>query len=364
MTNIILCSDSFKGTLSSNDIADIGKELVNNKYSEKIKLTTLLIADGGEGSLEAFSSILKGEMIFVDTIDAEFKNINVPYFFFENDKAIIEISKIIGLPMIKNTIKNTKRTTKGIGIVIQDAIKRGAKTIFICLGGTSTVDFGIGMLEELGLKIKDKNNLCAEDLILINDYDDQKLLENIKDITFIGLSDVTNPLIGENGAAYIFGPQKGYTKDELDSIEKGMINISNIIKRKKNIDLSTYQGSGAAGGIGAAICSILNGTLKSGIDTLLELTNFSEIVKNKDLVITGEGSFDSQSLKGKVISGILKFVDLDKLVIICGRSKISDSKIKIIETSNGITDMEYIKKNAKKMYKDALDKLLKELVLQ
>ena len=111
MTNIILCSDSFKGTLSSSDIADIGKELVNNKYSEKIKLTTLLIADGGEGSLEAFSSILKGEKIFVDTIDAEYKAINVPYFFFDENKAIIEISKIIGLPMIKNTIKNTSTNT-------------------------------------------------------------------------------------------------------------------------------------------------------------------------------------------------------------------------------------------------------------
>ena len=362
MTNIILCSDSFKGTLSSNDIANIGKELINNKYSEKIKLTTLLIADGGEGSLEAFSSILKGEKIFVDTIDAEYEAINVPYFFFDGNKAIIEISKIIGLPMIKNTIKNTKRTTKGIGIVIKHAIKKGAKTIYICLGGTSTVDFGIGMLEELGLKINHKNDLCAEDLITIDDYDDQELIKTIKNVNFIGLTDVNNPLVGKNGAAYIFGPQKGFKNDELDNIEKGMINIANIINRKKNIDLSTYKGSGAAGGIGGAICSVLNGTLKSGIDTLLELANFKELVKNNDIVITGEGSFDSQSLNGKVISGILKYVNEEKLVIICGRNKIKDSKIRIIETSNGIKDTEYIKLHAKTMYKEALDKFLQELI--
>ena len=362
MTNIILCSDSFKGTLSSNDIANIGKELINNKYSEKIKLTTLLIADGGEGSLEAFSSVLKGEKIFVDTIDAEYEAINVPYFFFDENKAIIEVSKIIGLPMIKNTIKNTKRTTKGIGIVIKHAIKKGAKTIYICLGGTSTVDFGIGMLEELGLKINHKNDLCAEDLITIDDYDDQELIKTIKNVNFIGLTDVNNPLVGKNGAAYIFGPQKGFKNDELDNIEKGMINIANIINRKKNIDLSTYKGSGAAGGIGGAICSVLNGTLKSGIDTLLELANFKELVKKNDIVITGEGSFDSQSLNGKVISGILKYVNEEKLVIICGRNKIKDSKIRIIETSNGIKDMEYIKLHAKTMYQEALDKFLQELI--
>ena len=362
MINIILCSDSFKGTLSSSDIAKIGKDLVDSKYKDKVKLTTLLIADGGEGSLEAFSSFLEGENIFVDTIDAEYRKINVNYFLSKENIAIIEISKIIGLPMIKNTIKNTKRTTRGIGIVIKDAIKRGAKTVYICLGGTSTVDFGIGMLEELGLKIDKKRDLCSEDLISIDDYDDKELLNNIRGVTFIGLSDVNNPLTGKYGASYTFGPQKGFKRQELFNIEKGMINISNIIKRKKNIDLSTYRGSGAAGGIGGAICSILNGTLKSGIDTLLELADFKNLVKENDIVITGEGSFDSQSLNGKVISGILKYVNKDKLVIICGRNKIEDSNIKIIETSNGISDMKYIKLHAKEMYQAALDKYLEDIV--
>lgn len=361
MKNVLLCSDSFKGTLSSKDIANIGKELVTNKYSNKINLTTLLIADGGEGSLDAFSSFLKGEMIFVDTIDAEYNQINVPYFLFDKDKAIIEISKIIGLTMIKNKIKRTKRTTKGIGIIINEAIKKGAKTIFLCLGGTSTVDFGIGMLEELGLKVEKRFNLTSEDLLYIDDYDDSALKNNIDGINFIGLSDVNNTLIGENGAAHIFGPQKGFTKNELDQIEQGMIKISSTIKRKTNIDLSNFKGSGAAGGIGGAVCSILNGTLKSGIGTLLELSNFEDLVKKNDLIITGEGSFDSQSLNGKVISGILKYVEKNKLIIICGRNKIVDSELKIFETSKGIKDMEYIKIHAKEMYQDTLDEVLKKL---
>ncbi len=359
MRKILLCSDSFKGTLSSLDIVNIASSLINKKYKKHIDLSTLLIADGGEGSLEAFSSFLKGEYINCDTIDAEYKSINVPYFIFDNNKAIIEVSKVIGLPLVTNVIKNTKRTTKGIGILIKDAIKRGVKTIYICLGGSSTNDFGIGLLEELGLKIENKNNLTGEDLISIKDYDDKELNNLIKDIKFIGLSDVTNPLIGKLGASYVFGPQKGYSKEQLDILEKGMININNLLKVRKHIDLATVFGSGAAGGLGGCIYSFLNGELRSGIDTLLELSNFKELVKNQDFIITGEGSFDEQSLNGKVISGILKYVDKSKVIIICGRNKIHDKSYQILETSNGITDFKYIKEHAKEMYELTLDNFIK-----
>ena len=362
MKKILICSDSFKGTLSSKEISSIANSLVNDKYKKHIDLSSLLIADGGEGSLEAFKSIVNGKYEYIDTLDAENNKIIAPYLLFDNDKAIIEVSKVIGLPLIKNSIEKTKRTTKGLGILIKDAIKKGAKTIYICLGGSSTNDFGIGMVEELGLIVNNKTNLVADDLQSINDFDDSKLIKLIKDVKFIGLSDVTNPLIGKNGATYVFGPQKGYNFEELCQLEKGMCHINSLVKLKKHIDLSTISGSGAAGGIGGCIYSLLNGKLQSGIDTLLELANFKEIIKDKDYIITGEGSFDNQSLNGKVISGILKYVDKNKLVIICGKSKIADKSYRILETSDGISDFNYIKANAKEMYKNTLDEFFKSII--
>ena len=362
MKKILICSDSFKGTLSSKEISSIANSLVNDKYKKHIDLSSLLIADGGEGSLEAFKSIVNGKYEFIETIDAENNKIIAPYLLFDNDKAIIEVSKVIGLPLIKNSIEKTKRTTKGLGILIKDAIKKGAKTIYICLGGSSTNDFGIGMVEELGFKVNNKTNLVANDLQSINDFDDSKLIKLIKDVKFIGLSDVTNPLIGKNGATYVFGPQKGYNFEELSQLEKGMCHINSLLKLKKHTDLSTISGSGAAGGIGGCIYSLLNGKLQSGIDTLLELANFKEIIKDKDYIITGEGSFDNQSLNGKVISGILKYVDKNKLAIICRKSKIADKSYRILETSNGISDFNYIKANAKEMYKNTLDEFFKSII--
>ena len=362
MKNILICSDSFKGTLSSKDISNICKETVSFLFPNQFCIDSLLIADGGEGTLDAFSNILKGKFITIKSVDAENNNIDVNVYVTNNNEAIIEVANIIGLPMIKKNISPLNRTTKGIGIVIKDLIKRNIKTFYIGLGGTSTSDMGIGMLQELGVDFGVNDPLTMNNASLINKIDVSKSILNNKDINIVCLSDVINPLFGDKGANKVFGPQKGFNEDDIKILEDNFIHISNLIKRDLNVDLNNVSSLGAAGGLSSAFYAFSNCKIKSGIDELLRLSNFKEKVKNVDYVISGEGRFDEQSLNGKVISGILKNIDKNKLIIICGKSKIKDNiGIKIYQTSKDSMPYTFIKENAKRLYMETLINVLNDI---
>ena len=360
MKTLFVISDSFKGTLSSKDISLIVKETVSEYFPKDFTVKSQLIADGGEGTIEAFSSFNKGKIYYIPTFDAENNKIVAPLFVSNDNFALIEVASIVGLPMIKNNLNPLKRTTRGIGILIRKAISLGIKKIYVGLGGTSTNDLGIGMLQELGIDFKRNHRISMFDVDSVADIDTSKFLLNELDVEFILLSDVKNPLLGEDGATKVFGYQKGYFR-YIDYLEKEMTHLCSLFEKTSKKTLNGVPSLGAAGGLAGAFYAFTNAKIKSGIDEILSLSNFKENVKDADYVITGEGSFDSQSLNGKVVSGILKHVEKNKLIIICGKSKISRSDLKIYETSNTDEPFEVIKKNAKNNYKRTLIHVLKSL---
>lgn len=362
MKNVLFCLDSFKGTLSTFDIISISKEVIDSKYKSYFNGVYLPIADGGEGSLDIILAILEGKTIYVDSIDAEYNAINVPYFISKDNDVYIEVAKIIGLPYLTNKIPSLERTTKGIGIVILDALRHNPRSINIFLGGSSTNEMGIGLLSYLGVDFNVKGELTAKNIKDVYSFNIEKLKEKIKGIKFNCYCDVTNPLTGINGASYIFGKQKGYNEKEIEFLDKSFIHFSSIIKKELGKDLTNIPSLGASGGLGGCFYSFFDASIKLGIDKILDLSDFDKYASKADLIITGEGSFDSQSLNGKAINGILKRVDKNKLVIICGKSKISDPLYRIYRTSDENMPFEYIKEHAKDLYRKTLIKVLDDFI--
>ncbi len=358
MKSLLLASDSFKGTLSTSNIVSIASQVIETDFEGEWILDSLLVADGGEGTLEAFSPYWGGRIVEVETIDAEGNSIKTPLLINEKGEALIEVASVVGLPLLKGTISPLERTTKGIGVLIKKAISLGAKKIFVGLGGSSTNDLGIGMLSELGIKflgVKDPTMMEASSIKGIDASDSYLKGKNVQ---FICLSDVTNPLLGRNGATYVYGPQKGYTN--LEGLEKSMSRLASFYEKATSKSLQNQPGLGAAGGLCAAFYAFMDARIESGIETLLRLSNFEKRAAKADLVITGEGSFDEQSLQGKVYSGIRKFVPKEKLVVLCGKSKIAHPEVPVYEVSKKGASFSCIKEHAKEDYARALRKVLSE----
>lgn len=360
MKKVLIVSDSFKGTISSQEIIEISQNLVKEKYNDSISLDTQSVADGGEGTLKAISSLKEGRIVNIDTINAEGREITAPLFLMENgNEALFEVSSIVGLPLIRNTIDPLKRTTKGIGIMIKEAISLGVSKIYVGLGGSSTNDLGIGMLEELGVIFNIKN-VNMSNALEIRDISLNHFMSSYRNVEFVCLTDVTNPLLGKNGATYIFGPQKGYANN-LDYLEECMEHLTALFENKLNISFRDLPSLGAAGGLAAAFYAFLNASILSGTEELLSLCDFKNRAKDADFIITGEGCFDSQSLNGKLISGIIKNCDLSKLIIICGKSKIHGTSFPIYETSKENESFEEIKLHAKDEYGDVLNIVFRKI---
>lgn len=360
MKTILVASDSFKGTLSSKDIINIVNDTVKQYFPHDFIVKSALIADRGEGTIDAFSSFKDGEVIYVNTYDAENNLIEAPLFISKDGYALIEVASVIGLPNIKNTINPLDRTTKGIGVLIKKAISLGINKIYIALGGTSTNDLGIGMLQELGISFNNGDIYTMSNIEEIKSIDTSNYLLKDKDIEFILLVDITNPLLSNNGATYTFGKQKGYGP-YLDLLEDKMTKLTKIFEKETNKKLNNIPSLGAAGGLAGALYAFSNATIVSGIEEILKLSNFDQKIKDVDYIITGEGSFDNQSLNGKAISGIIEHVNKDKLIIICGQNKLKDSEYTIYETSNNKSNFEDIKKYAKENYQKELIKVLNNI---
>lgn len=372
MKKVVIASDSLKGTLSSKDIIDITKEVIKENKLD-IELVPFIIADGGEGTVDAFSNALKGELKTISVKDANGFDIEATYFLY-NKKAVIEVASAISLPNTK--IQNPLITSSyGVGQLIKSAIDNGAKEIIVGLGGSATNDGGVGMLSALGVKFFDKDDnliqvLSNQDLINIHHFDKTQLDELIKDVHITGMCDVENPLLGPNGATYIYSPQKGATDEMLPILEKNMEHYKNIVYNNINEDYSLVPGAGAAGGLGFALVALLHAKLESGINLLLDNIGFDEAIKDADLVISGEGRLDKQSFYGKVIDGVSSrcMKNNTPLTLIVGcvkdnfdQKEVIDRNIKdVLITSNGETEFEEIKKNARSNYKRTIEKYLKK----
>lgn len=318
---ILICPDSFKGTISSVEASEILAEAVLSTMP-LAKTYMVPIADGGEGTLECFRRAVAGSIISVQTRNSNFKPISGEYYLTP-EFAIIESAKVIGLPQTED--KNPSRTTSyGVGQLISDAARRNGNVI-LTLGGSSTNDGGCGIAAALGVKFFDGQGkpFIPTGATLCN-IDKIDTAEVQKDFNLTCMCDVVNPLYGENGAAYVFAPQKGATYSMAKKLDEGLKHLAEVIKRDLHIDVSNLSGGGAAGGIAAGMVAFFGAKLKSGIEIMLEAVHFDELLADSKLVVTGEGRLDSQSFSGKAIDGIVRHSAARgvPVIAICGQIEI------------------------------------------
>ncbi|AZT89851.1 glycerate kinase [Caldicellulosiruptor changbaiensis] len=320
----LVAPDKYKGSFDALVASEIIKEAIV-EVDKGAEVFQLPLADGGEGTLTALSKIFGAKIEEVEVNDPLFRKIKSRIGFFE-DKAIIEMAECSGLLLLKDEERNPLYTTTyGVGELIKYAISKKVKEIIIGIGGSATNDAGVGMLNSLGMKFLDENGNelkpIGENLVKIKKIDDSEFLKDALKIKFTVLCDVTNPLYGENGAAYVFAPQKGADENAVKLLDMGLRNFANVAKEYLGKDLSLSSGSGAAGGLGFALLAFLNAQYVSGIDYILSASNAEEHVKWADIIITGEGRFDRQSLSGKSTIGIARLgVKLGKMVIVISGS--------------------------------------------
>jgi glycerate kinase len=356
MQNFILVPDSFKGTLSAIEVCNIMKSSIKNLYKDA-NIISVPVADGGEGTVDAFLYALGGEKKSIWVSDAfNEQKILAHYAMLKDDIAVIEMAACAGLPLVKNRLEADKTTTFGVGELIIDAINSGAKKIILGLGGSATNDGGCGMATALGVKFKDEQDQefipTGGTLSQIYKIDMNNIYSKIKDIEFISMCDVDNPLCGRLGASAVFAPQKGADEDMVKSLDEGLAHLAKIIKRDLHIEVKDIKGAGAAGGLGAGSIAFLQSKLTKGIDVILDTINFDKLVSKADIVFTGEGKFDSQSLHGKVVMGVANRSQKYKTPVIVVTGAIGEN---IQEAYNkGITAIFSINKEPMEFSKSAL----------
>ncbi len=367
MKKIIVIPDSFKGSMSSTLVTDILSSSIDKYMSTNV--VKVPIADGGEGSVDCFLQIRKGKKIYTKVHSPDFKMINAYFGLLEDETAVIEIAESSGLT--KQDQKHpVDSNTYGFGELIKKALDYHCKKIYLCLGGSATTDCACGMACALGAGFYDDSHNAfiplGASLSKVKSIDITSLDSRIHETKFIVMSDVENPLHGKNGAAYIFGPQKGASKKEVQLLDEGLKHISKLLEDIYHIDPLT-NGAGAAGGAGYGCLTFLNAEINSGIEGFLELVHFDDLVKDCDLIVTGEGCLDKQSLMGKVLSGLKKHAPDTKIVSFCGKCELSkdileQNNIEMVEIANGINTIESIN-NGPFYLKKASDKYFGNLSL-
>lgn len=306
---VLIAVDSFKGSMSSMEAGNaVQKGIKMCMLDAEVKI--MPVADGGEGTVQALVSGLNGELHTVTVKNPLGEDVDATYGIF-GKTAVIEMSAAAGITLIdKSELNPLVTTTYGVGQIIADAINKGYRDFIVGIGGSATNDGGVGMLQALGFEFYDKEGkhvpFGARGLGKIVGINDENVNPEVFECAFNIACDVTNPLLGENGCTAIYGPQKGASEQDIEIMEQGMKNYALVAKGKyKNADVN-FPGAGAAGGMGFAFMTFLNGKLKSGIDLILEKTEIEKYIKDADLVITGEGKIDGQTVMGKVPVGIAR----------------------------------------------------------
>ncbi len=333
--NILIAPDSFKGTLSAQEVCDIIGQAFTDNLND-VKITKLPAADGGEGLCKCLHKICGGAMKTARVCGVFGEKMTAEYLMLSDKTAVIEMASCAGLPLAEDKKDPETATTFGVGEFIIDAMENGAERILLGLGGSATNDCGFGMASALGWKFINKNgNVFVPTGATMIDVEKIVRPEKNTDIPVTAACDVDNPLYGKNGAAYVFAPQKGADAEMVKRLDEGLRYASEVIKRDLSADVSQVRGAGAAGGMGAGAVAFLNAELKRGIDILLDTADFYSKAAEADLIITGEGRLDSQSVNGKVISGVAnRACALGKKVIaICGSKGEGAEKIRNLGVS-------------------------------
>lgn len=346
---IVIAPDSYKGTMSAIEVCEIiKKEFL--KLDSFLEILCVPIADGGEGTVDSLL-FNGGRRITVTAKDPFFRDIEAFYGILDDGTAVIEMAAASGLPLAGDEKNPMLATTYGTGQLIKDAVDRGCEKILIGIGGSATNDGGIGCAAALGAKFLDKDGnsvqLCGGGMKDIETIDLSEIDSRLQNVEIKVLCDVVSPLYGENGAAYIFAPQKGATPEMVIELDNGLRHLAEITAKTVGTDNALSEGAGAAGGLGFGLVSFLGARLVKGAPTVLEAFNFAKLAQKADLVITGEGCMDNQSLLGKAPAQVAAFSGDTPVIAIVGMSKVTDmsgSKIKkIYVTDHGERTFEQVK---------------------
>nr|WP_295930368.1 glycerate kinase [uncultured Dyadobacter sp.] len=331
--NILVAPDKFRGSLEAAEVCDAVTDGVRKAYPDA-KVTAIPLADGGEGTSKILTKVTGGREVPVTVMDPLNRQINATYGISgDHEVAFIEMAAASGLGLLTAEERNPLRTsTFGTGQLIVDALNRGVKKIILGIGGSATTDGGIGMAEALGYSFRDAEGHTllpnGESLAKIASIDRHNADPRLALVSVIVACDVTNPLFGKDGAAYVYGPQKGADPEMVMQLDLGLQNLTLVATRVFGSDVSGVSGAGAAGGLGAGCMWFLNAELKEGISIVMEQCDIASLVADADLVITGEGKVDEQTLAGKVVKGLAGLCKSHRvpLAVVCGSLQITSEQ--------------------------------------
>ncbi|KAB3531569.1 glycerate kinase [Alkaliphilus serpentinus] len=319
---IVVAPDSFKGSLSAVEVAARIEEGIKRAGND-ILVKKIPVADGGEGTVEALVIATEGRMISNKVSGPLMEEIDSYFGILGDDKtAVIEMAAAAGLSLVKENLRNPMETTTyGVGELIRAALDWGCKRMIIGIGGSSTNDGGMGMAQALGAEFYDDSGSLlkygGKQLSKIHTINVSKLDERLKEVEIIVACDVNNPLYGPEGAAHIYGPQKGATPHMVEALDKGLRTYADKIKELLKVEIAEIPGSGAAGGLGGGLIAFTNANLSPGIDIVTKFCRFEEEIIDADLLITGEGKTDKQTAYGKVPVGLATIASKHNVPVVC-----------------------------------------------
>ncbi len=317
---ILIASDSFKGSATTMEVADSIEKGFAGIY-QGVEIVKVPMADGGEGTVETLVAGMDGEFAHEEVTGPLGEGVQAKYGIIKDEIAIIEMAEASGLVLVKEEMRNPLLTTTyGTGELILSALKRGYRKIYVGIGGSATNDGGMGMAKALGYRFLDRDGNEIPDgggaLGQLQRIDRSKVTPLIEDAKITVMCDVENPLYGTDGAAYVYGPQKGANPEMVKLLDENLKHFADILKRDMDVDIGDIPGSGAAGGLGGGLMAFCRAELKPGIEMVLDIQQFEGQLQGVDLVITGEGRIDGQSAKGKVPAGVAKLArKLNKPVV-------------------------------------------------
>lgn len=367
---IIVAPDKFKGSLTSMQVCEcISRGILS--VIKDAEVLQLPMADGGDGFAAVMKYYCNTETIHCNTFDPLMRNITAGYEWDKvNKTAIIELAASSGLVLLKQEERDPLNTsTYGTGLMIQQAINNGASKIMLGIGGSATNDGGIGILAALGFIFKDINeNILSpvgESLLHIHTIEKPSHFSSVQ---FVIASDVTNVLCGKDGAAYIFGPQKGADENAVQFLDKGLEHFAGLIKTNTGKDIASFAGSGAAGGVAAGLSAFFETQIESGALIVVKTSQLEKQLPGTALLITGEGKLDGQTLHGKVVQQLALLADSYGIptIIICGENKLTQEAVTntgitaVVELINETITKEHAMVNAAALLTETATRLAKE----
>lgn len=368
---VVLIPDSFKGTMSSAEVCSIMAEQIR-RYEPAAQIVQIPVADGGEGTVDAFLSAMGGEKVSLPVQGPYGENVQGFYGLVNGGHtAVVEIAACAGLPLVGENRHAEKTTTYGVGQLIAHAVKSGCKKIIVGLGGSATNDGGAGAASALGIRFLDAEGKAflpvGETLDRIASIDASALCSELKNTELITMCDIDNPLCGPQGAAAVFGPQKGADEATIRLLDRNLAHLAGVMKKDLGKEVREIPGAGAAGGMGAGMVAFFGSKLQMGIETVLETVRFDELAQGADLIFTGEGKLDFQSLRGKVISGVAKHARVLNVPLIAVVGDIGDNiepvyqlGVKAVFSINrAVVDLSAAKKRSRRNLSDTMNNLMR-----